>query len=128
VGGAKEWVMLKISGHSDDIVEANIELERKCPCCGAEVEKPTKAVVGGKGDEINAYEQKVWFTIGDEKGGLVVMMFYGSSGCWATSIGQIGEDVPIPWEVRVGAEGHSVVVCVDCPDGTPAKVTRESTS
>ena len=84
--------------------------------------------VGQPGDEINAYEQKVWFTIGDEKGGLVVMMFYGSSGCWATSIGQIGEDVPIPWEVRVGAEGHSVVVCVDCPDGTPAKVTRESTS
>ena len=123
--------MLKISGHSDDIVEANIELERKCPCCGAEVEKPTKAVVGGKVESlalIDAYEQKVWFTIGDEKGGLVVMMFYGSSGCWATSIGQIGEDVPIPWEVRVGAEGHSVVVCVDCPDGTPAKVTRESTS
>lgn len=121
-------MMLRISGHSDDIVSANIELETKCPHCGAEVEEPSRAVVGDKGDEISAYDQKVNFVVGDDKGGVRVTMFYAASGCWAASIGQLGEGIEIPWEVRVGSHEYTVEVCVDCPNGTPVKVEKESTS
>lgn len=117
--------MLTIRGHSDDIVEANIDLERACPCCGAEVEEPKRAVVGGSGDEIGAYEKKVHLVIGDEKGGVAVTMSY--EGCWAATVVQLGEDIPIPWEVKIGAEGYTVVVTVDCPDGTQVKVEEKST-
>ena len=116
--------MLKIQGHSDDVVCANVKLQRECPHCGAEIEEPASAVVGGKDDEIDAYEKKVLFVIGDDKGGVRVKMFYAAGGCWAASVGQMAEDVQIPWEVRIGSEGYSVVVCVDCPDGTPVKVTK----
>jgi len=117
--------MLKISGHSDDIVEANIELETKCSECGHEIEEPTKAVVGDKSDEISAYTQKVLFVIGDDKGGVRVKMFYAAGGCWAASVGQMAEGVPIPWEVRIGSHEYTVEVCVDCPNGTPVKVQKE---
>mgnify|MGYP001113163046 CR=1 FL=1 len=75
--------MLRIEGYSDDIIEANIEMQGTCPCCGAEVKEPSGGVVGEKSDEIWAYDQKVHFIIGSKEGGVEVTMFMAVTGCWA---------------------------------------------
>ena len=118
--------MLKISGGSDDIVMANIELVRACSKCGSEIEEPTESVVGDKEDEISCYDQSVIFTIGweGEAGGVVVEMIY--TGVWAAKIHQLGEDTQIPWAVSVESEGYTVIVKVACPNGTPVKIMKRA--
>ena len=101
--------MLKIYGASDDLVE----------------------IEGPGGDEVDCYDSSVLITIGwpeaqagkDAKG-LVVRMRYGSpgfGGTWSAEVGQIDEDFPIPWPVRieVAERPYSALVIVDCPDDTP---------
>jgi hypothetical protein len=119
--------MLKIYGSGDDNVYANIEMQRECPACGCEIEEPTQAVVGGREDEFGCYEQIVSFTIGGDDGGIIVEMSYENPGVWAGKAKQLSEDTPIPWPVTVTHEGYSVVVNVDCPDGTPVKMEKRST-
>jgi len=101
--------MLKIYGASDDLVE----------------------IEGPGGDEVGCYDSGVLITIGwteaqagkDAKG-LVVRMRYGSPGfgsTWSAEVGQIDEDILIPWNVtvRVAERPYSALVIVDCPDDTP---------
>lgn len=91
---------MKITGHSDDLIH---------------VEDHNRA------DEYGS--NRLRFTIGDkDAGGLAVLMEYANAkvtdqGCWHATICQLGEDVPIPWPVRVevGSSGYSVEVNVGCP-------------
>ena len=120
--------MLKIYGASDDLVCANIGFEKKCPCCGAEIKNPTKAIITDSEGDISAYEKVIGFIIGDKEGGAVVDMHYDVPGVWCSRVRQINEDVPIPWPISVVTDdelpGHSVVVLVDCPENTSVEVLR----
>lgn len=76
-------------------------------------------------DEVGAYEQDVTFTVGDEEAspgansaGCRVTMAYGDGGCWSATISLLEEDAPIPWPVRVRADGYTAIVEIDCPVGT----------
>jgi hypothetical protein len=108
--------MLKIYGSSDDNVYANIELQRKCPTCGTEIDEPSQSVVCDTEDEIGAYGRATVFTIGDSDAGLIVEMRY--EGVWSAKIRQIEEDVLIPWPVSIESEGYTAIVKIDCPNGT----------
>lgn len=119
--------MLKIRGYSDDVVVANVGLQTKCSKCGQEIEEPEDAVVVEKDDEIGYSENGVCFRVGSkEDGGVSVKMIYapGEGACWAALIHQLEEDIPIPWPVRIRAEGYTVIVEVEAPNGTPVKVSR----
>lgn len=37
---------------------------------------------------------------------------------------QLDEQIPIPWDVKISNEEHTVVVSVDCPEGTPVQVEQ----
>jgi len=120
---------LKIYGASDDLVCANIGLQKTCPCCGAEVKNPTKAVVVDGEEDIGAYEDVVGFVVGNkEDGGAVIDMFYEPPGVWSARVRQIEEEVPIPWVISIVTDdklpGHSVVVLVGCPHGTSVEIRR----
>lgn len=116
--------MLKISGGSDDIVMANIELVRACSKCGTEIEEPTESVVCDTEDEIGCYDQSVILTIGADDAGVVVEMIY--TGVWAAKIHQLGEDIQIPWPITVESEGYTAIVKVACPNGTPVKIMKRA--
>jgi hypothetical protein len=98
--------MLKIYGASDDLVE---------------LERLTSFGQWSSVDEVGGYEEIVQVTIGRDDGGLIVEMHYGELGVWSAKVSQIGEDVPIPWNVSIETQddvGYSVAVLVDCPDDT----------
>jgi len=122
--------MLRIYGQSDDNVCANIELQCECPHCGQEIEEPSQAVVSDREDEIGAYNKIVTFVIGDDKGGVAVDLEFEESGIWSAKFHQLGvgdDGVPIPWPITVfhgDDDTNSVVVYVDCPNGTPVKVKK----
>jgi len=119
--------MLTIRGYSDDVVEANIEKSRKCETCGQPVKDASQGMVSHDVEgEFGAHNESIAFTIGDDEGGVVVEMIY--IGIWATKIHQLGEDIPVPWQVTIGADGHTVVVRVDCPEGTPARWMKRDRS
>jgi hypothetical protein len=100
--------MIKIRGHSDDIV----------------------SIQGDIYDEVDCYQKDVLFTIGNPEAtpgqnafGLYVTMRYGSqgNGVWSAEISPVDEDAPIPWTVVVYAEDYSAVVDINCPKGTAVK-------
>lgn len=91
--------MLKISGHSDDVVSIEGDIE----------------------DEVKERQR---ITVGTpEMGGVIVTMRYGVGGTavWQASIRQLDEKVVVIWPVRVvtAENGYSVAVEVECPLGTP---------
>lgn len=101
-------MMLKISGHSDDIVSLS----------------------GLVDDEIGAYDKPVAIRIGDARGGVIVTMHYApdkaSAAVWRASVEQIDEDVPVPWAIHIKQDhAYSVAVIVECPAGTPIDWERE---
>lgn len=104
--------MLRIEGHSDDIV-----------CVSGD---------GFGSDEISAGDRRVRLTIGHTEAvpghdarGVVVEMEYGDNGSktatWGATVRRIDEDIEIPWPVTITAprEGYSPIVVVDCPPDTP---------
>lgn len=99
---------MKITGHSDDLIH---------------VEDHDRA------DEYN--DDCLRFTVGDKAGGVVVVMEYANAkvtdqGCWHATFCQLGEDIPIPWPVRVevGSSGYSVEAVIGCPKETPLLIER----
>lgn len=120
--------MLKISGHSDDIVCANVSVSRACPDCGGEVQDGLyEGTVVEKEDEIGAYNQDLIFYVGDEKGAVAIVYGYSANGCWFATVGLVDEDIEIPWPVSIKSEGYAVVVEIDCPIGTPVSVGKKDT-
>lgn len=90
--------MLKIYGHSDDIVELDGIVE----------------------ESIQALANDVCVKIGDEKaGGIWVYMTYDS--LWTAAVSLIDENIPIPWPVLIKGDGHTIVVEIMCPKGTKVK-------
>jgi hypothetical protein len=92
---------LRISGHSDDIVEVK--------GCGLH-------------DEISASRGVARVTVGTHAGGIVVTMKYGAGGTWVATLSQVpdGDREPqVPWPVLVSSERYSIVIVIDCPDDTP---------
>lgn len=123
--------MLKIRGRGDEVIVATIELQRQCPTCGTKLDEALPdAVVSRSTDTVDG--DWVSFRVGDRHmGGVVVELAYDSreTGTWRTVIGQILEGVPIPWSVSIkGCDDNkdSVVVEVDCPEGTPVHISRPS--
>ena len=84
--------MLTIYGASDDLVEFEGSFE----------------------EEIGCYdEQQVVFRLQDSEGqGCFVIMRYAPpyipGGVWTAEVAQLGEDLPIPWPLRVSAGGSTV--------------------
>ena len=97
---------IEIYGASDDLVEVE---------------------VGGRPfEEIGCYGKDVHIVVGHERAspgsnasGIRVWMHYTDLAVWAATILQIDEGIPIPWKVTVGSDDYSVLVRIDCPDGTP---------
>jgi len=119
--------MLRIYGESDDLVyvEGIGEMVQFCPTCKRELDRTSEAVVGEDSEEFGSDNLKV--IIGDDKGGVVVIMRFGSHakyGPWSAEILVVDEDVPIPWPVTVKDRKHSVLVEIDAPNGTPLKWAR----
>lgn len=104
--------MIRIQGYSDDIV--HIEAD-------------------GVADEFDDCAQQTVrsFLIGTKEAGLVARAVYapkrkpkdgiGDGGTWQLQVDLVDEDVPIPWTVRVEADGYTPVLVVECPNGTPWK-------
>ena len=91
--------MIRISGHSDDIVEIDVH---------------------GRGDEIGCINKPAVITITakDAIQGCRVIGEYapGEAAVWRFAVEQVDEDVPMPWPVRfVPKHGYSLEVQVDCP-------------
>jgi len=96
--------MIKIYGHSDDVV----------------------VIMGDITDELGAFDRERVITIGGDGEGLEVTAIYAKGGTWKFSLRQIDEDVPMPWPVRiVPAHAYSLAVIVDCPPGTPVDLEEE---
>lgn len=102
--------MIRVRGHSDDVLSVDTD--------------------GAAGDEFDGNDRTVVILIGTVAGGLVVRATYapdnrepkngiGDGGTWQMAIELIDEDVPIPWRVRIEAEGYTPIVVVECPDDTP---------
>lgn len=106
--------MIRIYGASDDLVE----------------------IEGDHNEEVDALNDEVKVTIGTDAGGLLVLMRYAAGGMgfatWTAEVGQMAENVEIPWPVHIGHAmrgsrvGYSVTVEVDCPPGTPVRAERMS--
>jgi hypothetical protein len=117
--------MLIIKGDSDDIVAANVELTEPFRVTQREIEISQEAVVVGKEEEIDAYNQGVRFNIGHPKrGGLVVEIRFTEYGVWQATVRPVRQDVPIPWLVSIAAEEHTAVVSIACPVGTKVDLLR----
>jgi hypothetical protein len=98
--------MLKIYGHSDDLVE----------------------IEGVHEDEIGCYDQSVILMVGTESAGVIVEMNYENDGCWSAKLKRVGEGCPIPWNISIVpeqrldlSEGYSIAVKIDCPAGVPVR-------
>lgn len=92
--------MIKIYGHSDDIV-----------CIKGDIDDEVYPK-GKKGEVI--------VTVGGEGEGVEVVSCYDRHGCWSFALRLIDEDVPMPWPVRIEvAHSYSLAVVIDCPPGTP---------
>lgn len=102
--------MLRFFGASDDLAECRGDVEGEIGCFDCEVE----------------------VRIGEPDGGCYVLISYEHGipcPCWAVSVVQLDEGVPIPWPIRVGTidrvnevfggVGYSACAEVDCPPGTP---------
>jgi len=96
--------MTRIYGHSDDLVEVEVE--------------------GGAGGYAKEYNGNTRLIFGDKDfGGCKVDMTYVKPGVWAARIKQLAEGIPIPWDIiirtGVGDVGYSVVV--EIPTSIPYK-------
>ena len=120
--------MLMLFGYSDDIVEVEgLRIDKVCQACGHVDEEPTSGhVESGIRKEIGCYDQNVEFVVGDpDTGAVEVTMHYNVLGVWSATVGRVLEDIPVPWPVVI-SDGHkeldippySVVVMIECPDGT----------
>lgn len=99
--------MLKIYGHSDDLVEIEGDIR------------------GGKGEEINIIDKPAMVHIGGSKG-IVVQNEYTDGG-WETTLrfGADHEDKePMPWKITVemSENGYSLATTVDCPPDTDVQL------
>jgi hypothetical protein len=95
--------MIVVYGHSDDLVEVE----------GAgfddEADGDSRLVFGNK-----------------EDGGVQVDMRYVTPGVWAATIQQLGDEVPIPWDIQVSNTAYTVRVEIDIPDDSTVDYYRES--
>lgn len=92
--------MIKIYGHSDDVV----------------------VIDGDIREELGAFNDERVITIGGEGAGLEVVASYGkgNGGVWQFTLRQVDEDVGVPWSVSITTEHtYSLAVVIDCPPGTP---------
>lgn len=107
--------MIRIYGASDDLVEIEGH---------------------PSGDEVGCYDRDVFIVLGNaETGGVAVRMSYAPQlgkgvafGCWTAEIGQLDEDVAIPWPITLTTAkrnpkapecGYSVCVNIDAPADVP---------
>lgn len=93
--------MIKIYGHSDDLVEIEGDIE----------------------DELCAYEDGRIITIGGEGEGVVIRAEYapeGSAGVWRFSVELVDDGVPCRWKIEIEPKHeYSQQVVIHCPPGTP---------
>lgn len=104
--------MIKISGHSDDIVSLEGCIDDEIECCSARVRV-----------KIGSPEASP----GHDAAGVMVTMAYGgtdSGAVWAATIEPFDDGVPVPWAVSVEFKAYSPVVRVGCPEGTPIVAER----
>lgn len=79
-------------------------------------------------DGIDALDKEVSILVGTAAAGVVVRFEYaprrnprhglGDGATWQVRVDLVDTDIPIPWPVRVEAEGYSPRVVIDCPAGT----------
>lgn len=117
--------MLTIFGASDDLVEFR----------------------GIVYDEVSCYDRDVRVTVGDGDAGVCVVMSYGTRGSpgWSAELQLVEpseqlsetgrESARIPWPITVrechepqtDERDYTIVVDIDCPEGTPVKWETEPT-
>lgn len=101
--------MIRISGHSDDIIEIDVH---------------------GASDEIGAFSRPVAITIKAKEAiqGCRVIGEYapGDAAVWRFAVEQIDEDVPMPWPVRFAKKhGYSLEVQIDAPPDVTVEWAKE---
>jgi len=101
--------MLKISGHSDDIIN---------------LEGIVNDEVNGDGANIIVGKQSA--SEGEDAFGIKIKMRYVKGGVWAATIEPLDDDVKCPWPVSVTIENYSAVVAIDCPKGTNVSYKKVS--
>lgn len=108
--------MIKVMGYSDDSVHIY-------ECEPGKVDNCLDA------DDDCAQMTSRAILIGTEEAGLVVRVCYapkcqppdgpGTNGTWQIAVDLVDDGVPIPWSVRIEADGYTPVLLVDCPKNTP---------
>jgi len=104
--------MIEISGHSDDIIVMQGYYDDEFE----------------DGDIIDIGIAEA--AQGQDAQGVRVVMVYAPTwarAVWVAQIAPLGEDVNMPWPITVtqAENGYSARVVVECPDGTPVRVTRK---
>ena len=101
--------MLRIYGHSDDLVE----------------------IEGDVNEELNT-DNAVLLIGREDDGGLVARVSYAHNNraaVWGVSVEPVDEEVPIPWPVGIKLEpehGYSAVLIVSSPPGTLVRKLEKS--